>query len=83
MVVWISAQCRPAMVVLAAALVVPGVQGAEYKIGEGKLSLTGSTYLGTALRTDEQDRKLRAEQEWRRWRSRTSARARMGVPWDQ
>ena len=61
MVVWISAQCRPAMVVLAAALVVPGVQGAEYKIGEGKLSITGSTYLGTALRTDEQDRKLLAD----------------------
>lgn len=61
MVVWISVHCRPAMVVLAAALVVPGVQGAEYKIGEGKLSITGSTYLGTALRTDEQDRKLLAD----------------------
>ncbi len=61
MVAWISAQYRPAMVVLAAALVVPGAQGVEYKIGEGKLSITGSTYLGTALRTDEQDRKLLAD----------------------
>jgi Protein of unknown function (DUF1302) len=61
MVVWISAQYRPAMVVLAAALVVPGVQGAEQEIGEGKLSITGSSYLGTAVRIDEQDPKLLAD----------------------
>ena len=61
MVVWISAQYRPVWVVLAAALVVQGAQGAEYKFGEGKLSITGSTYLGAALRTDEQDRKLLAD----------------------
>ncbi len=39
----------------------PGVQGADYPIGEGKLSITGSTYLGTALRTDDQDPKLLAD----------------------
>ena len=61
MVAWINAQYRPAMVVLAAALVVPGVQGAEQKIGEGKLSITGSAYLGTAVRIDEQDSKLLAD----------------------
>ena len=61
MVVGISAQCRPAVVVLAAALLMPCAQGADYRIGEGKLVITGSSYLGTAVRTDEQDPKLLAD----------------------
>ena len=61
MVVGISAQCRPAVVVLAAALLGPAALGAEYTTGEGKLVITGSSYLGTAVRTDEQDPKLLAD----------------------
>ncbi len=60
MVVSNSAQHRPALAVLAAALVVSGAQGADRTLGDGKLSVTGSTYLGTAFRTDDQDPKLLA-----------------------
>ena len=61
MVVWISAHCRLATLVFAAAVAIPGAQGADYRIGEGKLSVTGSAYLGTAFRTDRQDPKLLAD----------------------
>lgn len=61
MVVWISAQGRPMWVVLATALLVPAAHGAEHEFGAGKLSITGSTYLGTAVRIDEQDPKLLAD----------------------
>ena len=49
------------MVVLAAALVAQGVQGADYKVGAGQLSISGSTYLGAAIRIDEQNPKLLAD----------------------
>ncbi len=60
MVAWFSTHHRPMRVALAAALLAPAVQGADYAIDEGKLSITGSTYVGTAIRTDEQDPKLLA-----------------------
>ena len=45
---------------LAAATCVPGVQAADFALTDGKLSISGSTYLSTALRTDEQDPQLLA-----------------------
>ena len=60
MVVRISAPCRPVVVALAVSLLAPGAQGADYRMGDGKLTVTGSAYLGTAFRTDEQDPKLLA-----------------------
>jgi hypothetical protein len=61
MVIWISPQCRSLWVAFAAALVVQGAQGADHKLGEGKLSVTGSTYVGTTVRIDQQDPKLLAD----------------------
>jgi len=60
MVFWTGAPCRLAVGALVSALLVPGAQGADYRVGEGKLSVTGSAYLGTAIRTDDQDPKLLA-----------------------
>ena len=60
MVVWTSAPCRPVVAAIAASVVAPCAQGADYELGDGKLTVTGSTYLGTAIRTDEQDPKLLA-----------------------
>jgi len=60
MVFWISAPCRLAVGALVSVLLVPGAQGADYKVGEGKLTAAGSAYVGTAIRTDEQDPKLLA-----------------------
>ena len=60
MVVSNSAQHRASVAVLAAALMVSSAQGADRTLGDGKLSVTGSTYLGTAIRTDDQDPKLLA-----------------------
>jgi len=60
MVFWISAPCRLAVGALVSVLLVPGAQGADYKVGEGKLTVAGSAYVGTAIRTDEQDPKLLA-----------------------
>lgn len=60
MAFWTSAPCRLAVGALVSALLVPGVQGADYKVGEGKLTVAGSAYAGTAIRTDEQDPKLLA-----------------------
>jgi hypothetical protein len=60
MVVWISAPCGLAAGALVSVLLVPGAQGADYKVGEGKLNVAGSAYVGTAIRTDEQDPKLLA-----------------------
>jgi hypothetical protein len=39
----------------------PGVPAADFAVANGKLSVTGSTYLSTALRTDEQDPRLLAD----------------------
>ena len=56
--------CQPrrrcAAMALAAATCVPGVQAADFALADGKLSISGSTYLSTALRTDEQDPQLLA-----------------------
>ncbi len=45
---------------LACVVLLPSVQGAEHTLGDGKLSVTGSTYFGAAIRTDDQDPKLLA-----------------------
>jgi len=60
MVVWISAPCRLAVGALVSVLLVPGAGGADYNVGNGKLTVAGSAYVGTAIRTDEQDPKLLA-----------------------
>jgi hypothetical protein len=49
-----------AVVGLLAALLLPSAYGAEYPLGDGKVSVSGSVYLGTATRTDTQDPKLLA-----------------------
>ena len=45
---------------LVAAASVSGAQAADFEVGAGKFSVTGSTYLSTAVRTDDQDPKLLA-----------------------
>lgn len=47
-----------AAITLAACLPWLGAQAAEYELGEGKLRISGSTYFGTAIRTERQDPKL-------------------------
>jgi hypothetical protein len=60
MVVRISVPCRPVVAALAVLMLTPGAHGADYPIADGKLTVTGSAYVGTAIRTDEQDPKLLA-----------------------
>lgn len=58
MAIWIGAGCRPAVAVLAAVLLVPRAYGTDYQVGEGKLGVSASVYVGTAFRTDDPDPKL-------------------------
>jgi hypothetical protein len=58
MAIWIGAGCRPAVAVLAAVLLVPRAYGTDYQVGEVKLGVSASMYVGTAIRTDDQDPKL-------------------------
>ncbi|MEY2921052.1 MAG: hypothetical protein RL261_2357, partial [Pseudomonadota bacterium] len=60
MPVWTCAPCRPLIAAIAAVGLVPCAHGVEYTVGEGKLTVTGSTYVGTAIRTDDRDPKLLA-----------------------
>jgi hypothetical protein len=46
---------RHALAVLAAAVLFAPAHGAEYALGEGRLSVSGSIYAGTAIRTVAQD----------------------------
>jgi len=56
-----SAGYFAARIALAAAVVVfRPAESADYSVGEGKLTVSGSAFLGTAIRTDTQDPKLLA-----------------------
>lgn len=60
MAAWTCALRRGAVIAVVAVVLVPGAHGAEHPVGGGKLTVAGSVYLGTAIRTDEQDPKLLA-----------------------
>ena len=61
MTVWTCSHCRCAAIALAAVACVPTVHGADYEVGDGKFSVSGSAYLGAAIRTEDQDSKLLAD----------------------
>ncbi len=60
MAVWTCAPCRLVVAAVAALGLAPCAHGLDYEVGEGKFTVTGSTYLGTAIRTDDRDPKLLA-----------------------
>ena len=60
MSVWTCAPCRPVIAAIAAVGLAPCAHGVDYTVGDGKLTVTGSTYVGTAIRTDDRDPKLLA-----------------------
>ena len=57
---WTCALRRGAVIAVVAFVPVPSAHGVDHTVGGGKLTVTGSAYLGTAIRTDEQDPKLLA-----------------------
>jgi len=56
----ISAHFCRAVGALAAVVLVPSAHSADYPVGDGKLSVSGSVFVGTAIRTTGQDPKLLA-----------------------
>jgi hypothetical protein len=61
MATWFSARCGRAVVALMAAMLVPRAYCADYQIGDGKLSVKASVYVGTAIRTEDQAPELLAD----------------------
>ena len=61
MATWFSGRRGRAVVALMAAVLVPRAYCADYEIVDGKLSVKASLYVGSAIRTDNQDPKLLAD----------------------
>ncbi len=61
MAVWTCAPCRSVAAAIAVVGLAPCAHGVDYSVGDGKLTVTGSTYVGTAIRTDDRDPKLLAD----------------------